>query len=94
MPTAKSTTPGSKTRVQGVSTEQTVKASAGLLHRIVLSNGGASARTLTITDGATIQNVVNLPASQTIVVQIGVRFATSIKVTPSHAEVDALVIYD
>ncbi|HEX7334228.1 MAG TPA: hypothetical protein VF290_22170 [Pyrinomonadaceae bacterium] len=94
MPTAKSQTPGSKTRIQGVSTEQTVKATAGLLHRIVLSNGGSSARTLTLTDGATVQNVINLKASETVVLDIGARFATSIKATPSHAEVDALIIYD
>lgn len=94
MPTVKSQVPASKTRVQGVSIEQTVKASAGLLHRILLSNGGASARTLTLTDGATVQNVINLKASETVSLEIGVRFATSIKVTPSHAEVDALIIYD
>ena len=94
MPTAKSQVPGSKTRVTGVSTEQTIKASAGLLHKIILSNGGATARTLTLTDGSTVQNVLNLKASETVVIDAGVRFATSIKVTPSHAEVDALIIFD
>jgi hypothetical protein len=83
----------SKTRVQGVSTEQTVKSSAGILHRIVLSNGGASARTLTVTDGSTVQTVLQLPASVTVSIPFEVAFATSIKVTPSHADVDALVIY-
>lgn len=90
----RATPAGKKVRIQNASTEQTVKASAGTLYRILLSNGGASARTLTITDGSTTQNVVNLPASATLTVEVGVRFATSIKVTPSHAEVDALVIYD
>lgn len=85
---------GKKTRIQNVSTEQTVKASAGTVYRIILSNGGASARTLTLVDGSTTQNVVNLPASETRIIELNVRFATSIKVTPSHAEVDALVIYD
>lgn len=94
MPTAKSQVAASKTRVQGVSTEQTVKASAGILHRIVLSNGGAVARTLTVTDGATVQNVINLPASGSVSVAVRARFATSIKVTPSHADVDALIIFD
>jgi hypothetical protein len=83
----------SKMRVQGVSTEQTVKSSAGILHRIVLSNGGASARTLTVTDGSTVQTVLQLPASATVSIPLEVAFATSIKVTPSHADVDALVIY-
>lgn len=85
---------GKKIRVQNVSTEQTVKAGAGVVYRILLSNGGASARTLTLTDGATVQNVINLAASVTVNLELNVRFATSIKVTPSHAEVDALVIYD
>ena len=85
---------GSKARVQNVGTEQTVKNAAGFLHRIVLSNGGATARTLTLKDGATTLNVLNLPASESRVYEMGVPFATSIKVTPSHAEVDALIIYD
>lgn len=90
----RNTPAGKKTRVQGVSTEQTIKASAGTVYRILLSNGGASARTLTLTDGSTVQNVINLPASVTVNLELNVRFATSIKVTPSHADVDALVIYD
>jgi len=94
MPTVRSQTPASKTRVQGVSTEQTIKASAGLLHRIILSNGGATARTLTVTDGSTVQNVINVPASSSQVVEFRARFVTSIKVTPSHADVDALLVYD
>lgn len=91
---AKPVVAGKKARIQNVSTEQTVKASAGTLYRILLSNGGSSARTLTLTDGATVQNVINLAASATVNLELNVRFTTSIKVTPSHAEVDALVIYD
>lgn len=94
MPRASAGLAGSKARVTGVSTIQTVKAASGLLRRIVLSNLGATARTLTVTDGATAQNILNLPASETRVYEFGVAFATSIKVTPSHADVDALVIYD
>lgn len=90
----KVTAAGKKSRIQNVSTEQTVKASAGTVYRVLLSNGGASARTLTLTDGATVQNVINLPASVTLNLELNVRFSTSIKVTPSHADVDALVIYD
>lgn len=94
MPTVKSQAAGSKSRVQNVATEQTVKNGPGLLRRIVLSNGGAGARTLTLKDGATTLNVLNLPASETRVYEFNVYFATSIKATPSHAEVDALLIYD
>ena len=94
MPTAKAQAAGSKTRVQNVATQQTVKNGPGLLRRIVLSNGGATARTLTLVDGSTTLNVLNLPASESRVYELNVYFATSIKVTPSHAEVDALVIYD
>ena len=88
------TAAGKKVRIQNVSTEQAVKSSAGTLYRILLSNGGATARTLTLTDGSTVQTVINLRASETVNIELNVRFATSIKVTPSHADVDALVIYD
>jgi hypothetical protein len=91
---AKPAVAGKKVRIQNVSTEQTVKASAGTMYRILLSNGGGSARTLTLTDGATTQTVINLAANATVNLELNVRFSTSIKVTPSHAEVDALVIYD
>lgn len=84
---------GNHARIQNLSTEQTVKASAGVLVRVILSNGGATARTFTIKDDTTTLNVLNLPASATLAVEFGVAFGTSLKVTPSHAEVDALVIY-
>jgi hypothetical protein len=84
---------GNHARLQNVSTEQTVKSSAGVLRRIILSNGGATARTLTIKDNTTTLNVLNVPASSSAVFEFGVEFATSLKITPSHADVDALVIY-
>ena len=84
----------SKSRVQGVSTEQTIKASAGLLHRIVVTNQNAAAQTLTVTDGSTAQGVYWVPSKTTLSLEFGVSFSTSIKATPSHADIDALVIYD
>jgi hypothetical protein len=86
MPRASASLAGSKTRIQNASTQQTVKNAPGLLRRIILSNGGGTARTLTVNDGATTLNVLNIAANDS--------FASSIKVTPSHADVDALVIYD
>ncbi len=85
---------GSKTRVQGVATVQTVKAAAGILHRVVASNANAAVQTLTLTDGASDLVVIQVPATSTIVVDVGARFTTSIKGTPSHANVDALFLFD
>lgn len=85
---------GGKTRVQNVSTEQTIKAAAGILHRIVAANANAAVQTLTVTDGATAQIVLRIPAGDTRSFEIGAEFDTSIKVTPSHADVDALIVWD
>lgn len=84
---------GNYARIQNASTEQTVKSTAGVLIRIILSNGGATARTLTIKDGSTTLTVLNLAASASAVIEFGIEFASSLKITPSHAEVDALIIY-
>jgi hypothetical protein len=85
---------GSKARVQGVATEQTVKASAGVLHTVIIANNNAAVQTLTLTDGATAQIVLQVPAKDTRSVAFGVQFATSIKATPSSADIDALFVYD
>lgn len=84
---------GNATRVQNTTDETTVKSSAGVLQRVILSNGGGSARTLTIKDGATTLNVLNIAANASAFFDFGVRFATSLKVTASHADVDALIVY-
>ena len=84
----------SKTRVQGGAVEVTIKNAPGILQRIVVANVNAAVQTLTLTDGGTAQMVVRVPAGQTLSLAFGVEFDTSIKVTPSHADVDALVIYD
>jgi hypothetical protein len=84
---------GAKTRVQNVTGDQTVKATAGMLNRIILSNVTAAA-TLTLKDGATTQTVIQIGAPQTLILDIGVPFTTSIVVTPSATTIDALVLYD
>lgn len=84
---------GNHARLQNVSTEQTVKSSAGVLKRIILSNSGGSAYTLTIKDNATTLTVLNAPALSSAVFELGVEFTSSLKITPSNAAVDALVIY-
>jgi hypothetical protein len=94
MPTKKATLASSKTRVQGVSTVQVVKSTAGLLRRIIVANSNAAVQTLTVTDGSTDQGVYSIPPNDTRVLEFGVAFATSIKVTPSHANIDALVVFD
>lgn len=87
-------TGGTKTRVQGVSSIQTVKATPGFLWRIIVANANAAAQTLTVTDGSTAQVVIEVPATDTRTVEFQAPFTTSIKLTPSHANIDALCIYD
>lgn len=82
------------TRVQNTAAEQTVRASPGQLHRIILSNSGAAA-TLTLKDGATTMQVLNVPANTAAPVSLDMgplKFATSLKVTASATSVDALFI--
>lgn len=81
-------------RVQNVSTEQTVKATAGFLRRIVVANANAAVQTLTVKDGATTLVVLQIPATDTREIDFDIPFTTSLKVTPSHANVDALFIFD
>ncbi len=80
-------------RIQNSTDETTVKATAGVLQRIVLSNGGASARTVTIKNAAATLTVLNLAASDSEVFDLQIPFSTSLKITNSHAEVDTLVVY-
>lgn len=92
---AKQAAASSATRVIGVSTEQTIRDGAGVLQRVVVANGHASTKqTLTLTDGAAVKHVIHVPAGTTLSLDYGVRFATSIKVTPSDNAIDALVIFD
>lgn len=82
------------TRVTGVTSEQTIKATAGILQRVVVANGNAAKQTLTLTDGASAKQVIQVPAGTTLSLTYGIAFGTSIKVTPSDNAVDALVMYD
>jgi hypothetical protein len=85
---------GNKTRVQGVSIQQAIKATPGGVQRIIVSNANAAVQTLTVTDGSTDLIVLRVPAGSTIFVDLGVAFATAINVTPSHANIDALILWD
>lgn len=82
-------------RIQGVATQQTVKASPGTLRRINVSNGNAAAQTLTIFDGAAgTKWVLRIGAGASAGFEFETFFPTDIRVTPSAVEVDALVTYD
>lgn len=85
---------GSKTRVQNVTGDQTVKATPGVLRRLVISNANAAVQTLTLKDGASTIIVIQVPATTTISLPIESGHTTSIVVNPSHANIDALVLYD
>jgi hypothetical protein len=84
---------GAATRVSGVTTEQTIRTGAGVLERIVVANGNAAAQTLTIADGATVRHVARVPAGTTLALEYLMGFGTSLKVTPSAVEVDALILF-
>ena len=83
----------SQVRYQGVSTIQTVKSTPGTIGRLTVSNRDAAAQTVTFTDGSTAGWVGVFPAGQTVSLDIGWRFTTSIKVTPSDTDLDIMVFY-
>ena len=85
---------GLASRLQNANTEQTIKSSAGILHRVVLSNS-STAGTLTIKDGSTTLIVLNVPASTAapVAIEFGIAFSSSLKMTPSATSIDALVVY-
>ena len=87
---------GSKTGVTGKTTEQIIKTTPGILHRIVVTNNTAVA-TLDISDGASPGGdviVIRVPVDTTLSLYFNVQFDSSIRVTPSAATIDALIIFD
>lgn len=83
-----------KTRISGVTGDQTVKTGAALLHRLVISNGDAAAQTVTLKDGATTLGVWKVAPSSSFQPELFIPMATSIIVNPSIAALDILVVYD
>jgi hypothetical protein len=83
-----------KTRVQGVTNDQTIKGTGGFLHRVIVANLDAALQSLVIKDGASIIATVRVPAGTTIPAEVMVAMGTSIVVNPSNANIDALVCFD
>jgi hypothetical protein len=83
-----------KTRVQGVTGDQTVKNAPALLHRLLISNADAAVQTVTIKDGATTLNVVRCPAGQSFQPELYIKMGTSLIINPSNANLDVLVAFD
>ena len=83
-----------KTRVQNTNAETTVKATAGILQRIVITNANAAVQTLTVTDGSTTLGVFEILPDKTETWEFGCVMDASIKVTPSSTNIDALVVWD
>ncbi|MFN8533852.1 MAG: hypothetical protein U0556_09915 [Dehalococcoidia bacterium] len=81
-------------RVSGVGVETAVTAAPCTLQRIVVANANAAVQTLTVTDGTTARQILRVPAGSTIAVEFRLAVVGSLKVTPSSADLDALVIYD
>jgi len=82
------------TRVTGVATEQTVGTGSALVGCIIVSNGDAATQTVTIKDGTTTLMVLSVLAGDHKTVPLNLMFATSVKITPSDANLDILVLYD
>lgn len=80
-------------RIQNTSAEQTAKASAGLLRRIVASNSNAAVQTVTVKDNTTVIGVYKIPPNDVRVLEFGIDIGTSLKVTNSDTAQDTLVIY-
>lgn len=90
----KASTGAKKTRVQGVTGSQQIKATGGPVHRIIVANADAAAQTVTVTDGGTTQIVLKLGIGESKSFEFGVIFAGAIAVNPSNANLDILVIFD
>jgi len=88
------TAAGSKTRVQNVTGDQTVKATTGILWRIVVTNAAAAVGSITLKDGATTLGVFEVPADKTETFEFSCVMDTSIIIAPSATTMDALVIWD
>lgn len=84
----------SRTRVQGVSTQQIVKPGPAVLKRLIVSNADAAAQTLTLADGATTLLVIRVPIGQTLSLPLDLEMTTDLRVTPSSVNLDALILYD
>lgn len=77
--------------------EQTAKASAGVMYFLTVSNPESSVKTIAIADGSTPLVTFTIPAQDTLSLPIpaqGWQFSTSIKFTPSHANLQTIVLYN
>lgn len=83
-----------KTRTTGGTDQVTVKSTPGVLHRLLVSNPEITAQTVTVVDGSTTLLVARVPAGTTVSMDMGMRLATSLKLTPGHANLDILSIYE
>lgn len=84
---------GSATRVQNTTAEQTVCATACYLNRIIVSNPGGGAHTVTIKDGSTTMLVAEVSGQSTTCYEFRYRHGTSLKVTNSDVTLDTLVVF-
>jgi hypothetical protein len=83
-----------KTRVSGVTGDQTVKATPALLHRLVISNNDVAAQTVTIKDGAATLIVIKVPPNSPFQPELFIQMVTSVILNPSNANLDILAVYD
>ncbi len=82
-------------RVTGVATQQTVRPAPGVLQRIIVANADVATQTLTVLDGAsTTLIVLRVAAGACVPFEFGIPFTTDLRVTPSNANIDALVVAD
>lgn len=89
---------GTWARVDNANTEQTIKATEGILWKITVTGDGA-AGTLTISNGAAataanILTIVEVAAGESKTFDFGVLMTNGIRVTPGEITTDSVVIYD
>ena len=89
-----STLGASKAVVNATTSEVTVSAGPATLHRIIASSNHASnTGTITVKDGSTTLAVLTLGAAASRTYEFGTRHTTSILVTASTTDMDAVVVY-
>jgi tetrahydromethanopterin S-methyltransferase subunit D len=81
-------------RINGVATEQTIGTGSVVLGKLVMYNGDVAAQTVTVKDDTTILIVFSLAAGASLNMDFGLVIGTALKITPSDADLDILVLYD
>lgn len=86
---------GNYTRINGVTSEQTVTSSETIVHEISASvpSGASSAATVTVKDGTTVVHVMEVAIGGNTRIDPNVVFGDGLRITPSTSDVDVFAAY-